>query len=490
MAARKLGDYQLKRLLRERGSLRIWSAEQASIHRKVIVTEVFDLRARESFLAAVRAKAAVDHPLIGSVYEAVDEPDCCFAAFERLPGKTLAEHRAEGDLLEPIDIARLLRRLAEAMLHLAQQGVATEHLAPGHIHVDPGGLVRLENVARVGPPDPDAAAIDIRRLGEELPEVLAEQRPGGHRLVTLLAWMRGEHPEHPLGWEEVRSYAEQLEAQLLEAQPCPSTRPRLGGRRRSYCPVLAGMLGGIALLGILLAVLASRKTHDAPAATANGPQTITIPAGTHPVPDGGSEALAAFRIATREVTIGDYLEFLDMLDRLDPADRDVFDHDQQPATKQGHEPDDWSAMLTAARGRGAWRGRPIGLDFPVTHVDWWDASAYAEWRGARLPTQEEWFAALSLSTDEPGTLPPAGWGPVGAPGPDRTASGLLGLAGSVAEWTRRPALNPANPAGPKLPVIVGGSWKAPQRGALTRQWTADRSLRRPDLGFRLVYGSD
>jgi len=41
-------------------------------------------------------------------------------------------------------------------------------------------------------------------------------------------------------------------------------------------------------------------------------------------------------------------------------------------------------------------------------------------------------------------------------------------------------------------VIIGGSYLKPASGALSREWTDDRSMRRPDLGFRLVYdaGSD
>jgi hypothetical protein len=35
-------------------------------------------------------------------------------------------------------------------------------------------------------------------------------------------------------------------------------------------------------------------------------------------------------------------------------------------------------------------------------------------------------------------------------------------------------------------VLIGGSYLKPGSGAASREWTAERGLRRPDLGFRVV----
>jgi formylglycine-generating enzyme required for sulfatase activity len=121
------------------------------------------------------------------------------------------------------------------------------------------------------------------------------------------------------------------------------------------------------------------------------------------------------------------------------------------------------------------------MNCPVVNVDWWDAYAYANWRGGRLPSQAEWFAAAE------GTTPVgSGWGPVDLSETDRTASGVQGLAGNVTEWIGESVLNPAYPMNPKAPVSCGASYLRPQNGSLVRHWYASRDSRRPDLGIRVL----
>jgi hypothetical protein len=437
----------------------------------------------------VRAKAAVDHPLVGSVYEAVADAACCFYAHELLPGTTFEQRRLAGERFRPVDLAHYLRRVAEANLHVEARRQSTEALGLDAILLDGQGVVRLRNLVVAGERDGAESQRDITRLGELLPALVADGRPGATRLLTVLAWMRGVEVPRPIGWGEVRNFCDQIERQLAEPlppSPTATTTVSQPGKGRRTLVWSAATLG--ALLVILILALKLRPAQVVQPTSESLPGPVLVAEGMHRTPDGTEEALRTFRLAAHEVTIGQYAEFLETLKLLAKDGRErIFDHESQPAEKSGHVPDDWQALLAAAKSGGTWQGRPVAMDSPVVGVDWWDATAFAEWKQARLPSQEEWFAALCQGSSTPPTLMPAPWQPVTMDTTDRTLAGILGMSGSVAEWTRRPAANPNNPLGQRLWVIIGGSFLNPANGALARQWTDDRSLRRPDLGFRLVY---
>jgi iron(II)-dependent oxidoreductase len=64
-------------------------------------------------------------------------------------------------------------------------------------------------------------------------------------------------------------------------------------------------------------------------------------------------------------------------------------------------------------------------DVPVMHVSWFEADAYARWRGARLPTEAEWERAAAAFDSDRGALDQLGFGP-GPAGP---------FVGDCWEWT-------------------------------------------------------
>ena len=144
------------------------------------------------------------------------------------------------------------------------------------------------------------------------------------------------------------------------------------------------------------------------------------------------EFLQPFKLASRPVSTGEFLEFVEAGGYERPELWLSLG-----AAKVAEE--GWEAPLYWERHDGVWRTftmfgmRDLNPAEPVVHVSYFEADAYARWRGARLPTEAEWEAAAEAlpiegNFSESGNLHPV---------PARTAGiSAVQMYGDVWEWTR------------------------------------------------------
>ena len=125
-------------------------------------------------------------------------------------------------------------------------------------------------------------------------------------------------------------------------------------------------------------------------------------------------------------------------------------------------------------------------DFPVGGISWFEASAYAEFAGKRLPTIYQWYRASGVDDIYSDILTVSnfdGKGPVRAgERPGLGPWGTLDMAGNVKEWCANSA------TGTEFRYILGGGWNEPSyrfvESDVRSPWTRD-----PTFGMRLVKSS-
>jgi len=99
----------------------------------------------------------------------------------------------------------------------------------------------------------------------------------------------------------------------------------------------------------------------------------------------------------------------------------------------------WTAPLYWRRHDDAWLeftlhgDVPLDPGAPVCHLSYYEAQAFAEWAGARLPGEAEWEQASKAAAPEGRFMVP---GQSAQPGPSPAGEGLKQMFGGVWEWTR------------------------------------------------------
>jgi iron(II)-dependent oxidoreductase len=264
--------------------------------------------------------------------------------------------------------------------------------------------------------------------------------------------------------------------------------------------------------------LMTAEAYEQPGRTRT-PPSVESPQGMVEVPGGafpmGAEAdwfsydnerpqhaveLEPFAIDAGPVTNGEYAEFVEDrgYQRRELWSAEGWEWRQ----REGRElPRYWQRNGDGFAVRSFATVGPVDPWRPVCHVSWFEADAYARFRGKRLPTEEEWERAASWDARS-GTKSRYPWGDVFEPGRANLGQlsfgaaaagaypagagpcGAVQMAGDVWEWTASgfdayrgfeafPYEEYSQPFfGERFKVLRGGSW-ATDPGAVTtsfRNW--------------------
>ena len=493
----EIGDYLIGELIYKGASTSTWKATQISVQREVLVCSldqqyVADHDIRASFIADVRIKATVDHPLVASVLEAVNEGPFCYFAYEKVKGRDLGELHDKGETITPLQAARIIHNISGACEQMEQRNIATLNISPHDIFVDQDFHCRISNLAVSGQPHDSCFKKDKELLGHLLQDMIAPNEPGATRTSSLLGSMAYLNNDQPMSWHQIHELSGEIQRQLTrpgESGQIKSSTMRIDTVARRYLHlstftgkiliVVCSLLAIISLSFYLSGLKPKVEKRDLA-------DMVNIPAGKYPGAYGFHIKVRGFWIDAHEVTIREYAEFIKAIESLPEDMQNVYQHEDQPADKTSHVPDDWPALYTAAKESKIWNKHSMELYHPVVGVDWWDAYAYAEWKGRSLPSYDDWYAACSATSD-PSKLRGSGY--LAVDKTEQTTIGIYGMAGNVSEWMREETLDPADPSAPPRYMVAGASYLRPKYGARAREWVDTRSLRRPDIGFRTCNNS-
>ncbi len=515
-----LGNYQvLERLYLEKEA-ETYRAMQVAVQRPValVLLKPEYLKQPEivaKFKERERVKASLMHPRIAPLYEAGEANGWHFYTRELPRGRSLMEVEMTDAMLSERRLTEVLHGVAEAMQFATERGYHHRSLTPRDIYIDAEHQASIVNIFRSAAAEKRDARADVRSFLNLLRPVAAEGKSRGllqslteashdwNGLLHALGGVRDDMREHSI-------------VRKIEAESLPVN---MDGRKPWWVWALAGL---ILLIVAGLGALMNRSNAPLEAGAAVLPVAmVRIPAGPFEYQQNEPVTLSQFWISRHEVTIGQYAEFLSA---LKTATSGVFDHPKQPKTKTGHAPAQWSNHHAAAKAGSTFNGESITLNTPVTQVDWWDAYAFAQWKGQRLPTEQEWekaargekglrfpwgnqsrSAAANLGDDYAVTPQGKGgkidgynlWAPITRVTQDVSFYGVCDMAGNVSEWTASETAAGEWPAHPDyiditVPVVRGGHFGSKSSDHLLTDRLFPESASEATLacGFRTASSTD
>ncbi len=518
LSERTIGPYQLRRKIGQGDRTEVFEAVQTSMDRVVALKILSpDLQGNDAavqdFLASASAKANVQHPSILAVYEAGQQDGIYYYTREFVDGINLTHLHAEGRTIDDATALQCIKVAAEALSYLNQQKIAHPPITPDDIYLGRDGRARINNLASLPEVRTATTQQDIRALSRMVSDCLPSRMAASHGLRELLNRMLLEGAVGFLSWGALLQGVKALEPKVvpedafkLTAREAAANAAVQEAKRRQKRALILTTLGMVAVFWAVATVVYLKFFRAASARSFD--RMMAVPEGEFTYQTSDHVTTPAFWIDEYEVTIGQYQEFLEAL-RKNPTDKY-----EAPGVPKSHRHDDvkWFRLYAVAKSGGLYNGAPVDLDCPAVFVDWYDAYAYAKWKGHRLPTQEEWEKA-ARGTD--GRIYPWGndpqkiskvntaadfhedgaakgevdgynrWSPVDAMTGDTSPYGVKDMAGNVSEWTadvtHRGKLN--------YPVICGGNFGSATVEVIHRVTEVADLESNERIGFRTVSDS-
>ncbi|HWL51297.1 MAG TPA: SUMF1/EgtB/PvdO family nonheme iron enzyme, partial [Chthoniobacteraceae bacterium] len=513
---KKVGNYNIVWKIGDSRWGPVYVAVQTSMARpvamKVLAESVQrnDPTAKERFTAMARAKAAVKHPSIISVYEAGEASGHTYFTHEYIDGMHLAEAKEKGHLIDDPVALRILKVVAEGFAYLQHHKIAHVPLEGKRIYLGKDNAPHLANVATIDGEGGSDFRSDLTALATAVCALLPNGEAKDSGLKALFARMLAGGDGGFQSWGAFQQAIKALEPKVipadalkLTAQEQAAIRAIEEAKKQQKRAVIMTTAGLFVLLWIVGGLIYLKFFHSNERPLN---EMVHIPAGEFIYQNGEKRTTGEFWIDKYEVTIGQYARFLAYLEQNPTTE---FDHPDQPPGKShipGGNKKQWETYYGRARVGKPARYVPIDLNSPIFNVDYWDAWAYAKWANKRLPTEVEWEKAArgtkgriypwgdkydpklvnSGNDYDPNPNPHSNgkvdghfwWSPVDAMMTDVSSYGVIGMGGNVAEWTEGEN---------KKAVVRGGSFKRPDT-RMTHRVTdgLEPELTVEFLGFRCV----